>query len=199
MDRRSLLQVHRGHRCCDRRRAFGPPTVGRGGGARGKSGLAPRLTKFGDLKYPTGFHQFDYVNASAPKGGKASAIVLGTFDNFNSVVVGVKGTLAFGIDLIYNTLLVSSLDEVSSSYGLLAEAVSYPGRLFFRDVSPAGRKPNGTTASRSHRTTSCSPSIHSRSYSPRSAASYRQVVKAEKTGDRDVTFTFEGAGNANCR
>ena len=28
-----------------------------------------------------------------------------------------------------------------------------------------------------------------------SAASFRHVVKAEKTGDRDVTFTFEGTGN----
>jgi microcin C transport system substrate-binding protein len=31
--------------------------------------------------------------------------------------------------------------------------------------------------------------------SPMSAASFRHVVKAEKTGDRDVTFTFEGTGN----
>ena len=42
------------------------------------------------------------------------------------MVAGVKGTLAAGIDLIYDTLAVSSLDEVSSEYGLLAEALSYP-------------------------------------------------------------------------
>jgi microcin C transport system substrate-binding protein len=84
------------------------------------------LTKFGELKYPAGFKQFDYVNPNAPKGASASQIALGTFDNFNTVVTGVKGTLAQGIDLLYDTLLVPALDEVSSTYGLLAEAVSFP-------------------------------------------------------------------------
>ena len=31
------------------------------------------------------------------------------------------------------------------------------------------------------------------------AAYYRHVVKAEKTGDRDIKFTFDTPGNANCR
>ena len=84
------------------------------------------VSPFGDLKYPSGFKQFDYVNANAPKGGAARQIALGTYDNFNMVVDGVKGALAVGIDLNYDTLLVAALDEVSSGYGLLAEAVSYP-------------------------------------------------------------------------
>ena len=79
------------------------------------------VSPFGDLKYPSGFKQFDYVNAKAPKGGAARQIALGTYDNFNIVVDGVKGTLALGLDLNYDTLLVPALDEVSSSYGLLAE------------------------------------------------------------------------------
>ena len=84
------------------------------------------LSLFGDLKYPSDFKQFDYVNANAPKGGMVRQSALGTFDNFNVVVAGVKGSLAAGIDLIYDRLSVSALDEVSSGYGLLAEAVSYP-------------------------------------------------------------------------
>jgi microcin C transport system substrate-binding protein len=51
---------------------------------------------FGDLKYPTGFARFDYVNAKAPKGGSARQIALGTFDNFNPVVGLVKGALVQG-------------------------------------------------------------------------------------------------------
>ena len=51
--------------------------------------------------------------------------VIGTFDNFNSVVSGVKGVEAAGVELIYDTLLVSALDEVSTGYGLLAEAVNH--------------------------------------------------------------------------
>jgi microcin C transport system substrate-binding protein len=84
------------------------------------------VSLFEDLKYPAGFGHFEYVNPDSPKGGTAQQIALGTFDNFNSVVAGVKGSLAAGVDLIYETLLISSLDEVSSGYGLLAEGVSFP-------------------------------------------------------------------------
>ena len=49
-----------------------------------------------------------------------------TFDNLNQVVAGVKGTLAAGVDLLYDSLMAPALDEVSAEYGLLAESVSYP-------------------------------------------------------------------------
>ena len=49
------------------------------------------LSLFGDLKYPADFKRFDYVNPDAPKGGVARQISLGTFDNFNIAVAGVKG------------------------------------------------------------------------------------------------------------
>src|SRR3954464_4202541 len=84
------------------------------------------LSLFGDLKYPADFKQFDYVNANAPKGGAVRQMAFGTFDNFNLVVAGVKGSVAAGIDLVYDTLMVPALDEVSTEYGLLAEAVSHP-------------------------------------------------------------------------
>jgi len=84
------------------------------------------LSLYSDLKYPPGFKHFEYVNASAPKGGTARQIAIGTFDNFNTAVAGVKGSLAAGIDLVYETLSVSALDEVSSEYCLVAEAVSFP-------------------------------------------------------------------------
>ena len=84
------------------------------------------LSLFGDIKYPADFKHFDYVNPDAPKGGAARQIAVGTFDNFNIVVAGVKGSLAAGVGLIYESLMTPSLDEVSTEYGLLAEAVSHP-------------------------------------------------------------------------
>ena len=84
------------------------------------------LSLFGDLKYPPGFKRFDYVNPNAPKGGAARLGGLGTFDNFNLVVSGVKGNASAGLNELYDTLVVASLDEVSAEYGLLAEAVSHP-------------------------------------------------------------------------
>ena len=63
------------------------------------------LSLFGDVKYPADFKRFDYVNPDAPKGGVARQISIGTFDNFNLVVAGVKGSLAAGVALIYETLM----------------------------------------------------------------------------------------------
>jgi microcin C transport system substrate-binding protein len=84
------------------------------------------LSLFGDVKYPPDFKHFDYVNPTAPKGGLVRQVGIGTFDNFNQVVSGVKGSLAMGLDLVIETLTTPALDEVSSEYGLLAELVSYP-------------------------------------------------------------------------
>jgi microcin C transport system substrate-binding protein len=152
------------------------------------------LSLFGDLKYPLGFKQFDYVNANAPKGGTARQVAYGTYDNFNTVVAGVKGSLAAGIDLLYDTLAVAALDEVSSEYGLIAEAVKYPD-----DFSSASY---GLRAeAKWHDGAPITPDdvIFSfdafKRYNPQSASYYRHVVKAERTADREVTFTFDGPGN----
>ena len=85
---------------------------------------------------------------------------IGTFDSLN--FVPPRGSTPLGLGLIYDTLMVSSMDEVSTEYGLLADAVKYPGGLLVGDLSPA-RGANGMTASRSPLMTSSSPSTCSRS------------------------------------
>ncbi len=152
------------------------------------------LSLFGDLKYPTGFKQFDYVRGDAPKGGAVRQVALGTYDNFNLVVAGVKGALAAGIDFIYDTLSVSSLDEVSTEYGLLAEAVSYPD-----DFSSASYRLRAEAKFHDGKPVTPEDAIFSfdafKKYSPQFAAYYRHVVNVEKTGDREITFTFDSPGN----
>jgi microcin C transport system substrate-binding protein len=51
-------------------------------------------------------------------------LAVGTYDNFNVVIAGIKGQLAAGLEGLYDRLAASSLDEVASAYGLLTEAVS---------------------------------------------------------------------------
>jgi microcin C transport system substrate-binding protein len=152
------------------------------------------LSLFGDLKYPAGFKQFDYVNANAPKGGTVRELALGTFDNFNEVVAYVKGNLAAGIGLIYDTLLTSAQDEVTSGYGLLAEAVSYPS-----DFTSVTYRLRAEAKWHDGKPVTPDDVIFSfeafKKYSPMLSGYYRHVVKAEKSGDRDVTFTFDGPGN----
>jgi microcin C transport system substrate-binding protein len=152
------------------------------------------LSLFGDLKYQAGFKQFEYVNANAPKGGTARQTALGTFDNFNLVIAGVKGSLAAGVDLLYETLLMSSLDEVSSGYGLLAEGVSFPP-----DFSSASYRLRAEAKWQDGSPVTPDDVMFSfdafKKYSPQQSAYYRHVTKVEKTGDREVTFTFDGPGN----
>jgi len=152
------------------------------------------ISLFGDLKYPPGFKQFDYVNPQAPKGGVARQIAVGTYDNFNIAVAGVKGALATGIDFIYDTLLVSALDEVSSEYGLLAEAVRFPD-----DFSSVTYRLRAEAKWHDGKPMTPEDVIFSfqafKKYSPQLAAYYRHVVKAEKAGERDVVFTFDSPGN----
>jgi microcin C transport system substrate-binding protein len=152
------------------------------------------LSLFGDLKYPAGFKHFDYVNPKAPKGGAVRQIAFGTFDNFNIVISGVKGTIGGAVELIYDTLMTSALDEVSAEYGLLAEAVSYPAD--FSSVTYRLR-----AEARWHDGKPVTPDDVIFSFEvfkknhPQLSAYYRHVVKAEQTGERDITFTFDGPGN----
>ncbi len=152
------------------------------------------VSAFGELKYPSGFKQFDYVKANAPKGGAARQIAIGTFDNFNTVVAGIKGALALGVELNYDTLLVPALDEVSSDYGLLAESVSYPDN--FSSASYRLR-----AEAKWHDGTPVTPDdvVFSfdafKKFSAQAAANFQHVVKAEKTGDREVSFVFDAPGS----
>ena len=121
-------------------------------------------------------------------------IAFGTYDNFNMVVSGVKGTLAAGLELVYDTLMVSALDEVSTEYGLLAEAVSYP-----QDHSAVTYRLRANARWHDGKPVTPEDVIFSfdafKKNHPQLSAYYRHVVKAEKSGERDITFTFDSPGN----
>jgi microcin C transport system substrate-binding protein len=152
------------------------------------------LSLFGELKYPDGFKNFDYVNPQAPQGGTVRQIAFGTFDNFNSVVSGVKGSIAMGTELFTEALMTEALDEVSTEYGLLAEAVSYPD-----DFSSVTYRLNAKAKWHDGKPVTPEDVIFSfdafKTNSPQLGAYYRHVIKAEKTGEREVTFSFDGPGN----
>jgi microcin C transport system substrate-binding protein len=152
------------------------------------------LSLFGDVKYPADFKRYDYVNPDAPKGGVARQISIGTFDNFNYAVAGVKGTIAPAVAYIYETLSAGSLDEVSTEYGLLAEASQHPDDfawVIYR-LRKEGRWHDGKPVTPEDVIFSMETL---KKYSPRAAGYYRHVSKVEKIGDRDIKFTFDAPGN----
>jgi len=81
---------------------------------------------WGDLKYPAGFTNFDYVNPNAPQGGELRLVSnqrVSTFDKYNPFTI--RGSApAYLAALVFDTLLTPSLDETASAYGLLANDVS---------------------------------------------------------------------------
>ncbi len=146
----------------------------------------------GDIKYPKDFAHFDYVNPDAPKGGTVRLGVVGGYDSFNIFIP--RGSPAAGMGALYETLMTPASDEISGEYGLLAEAVKHPAD--FSSVTYRLRE-----GARWHDGKPVTPedvifSLNAlKQNHPRYAGYYRNVVKAEKTGEREVTFTFDQAGN----
>ncbi len=162
--------------------------------AGGEPGWRHALSLFGDIKYPADFKRFDYVNPDAPKGGVARMISIGTFDNFNIAVAGVKGSIAPAANLIYETLMARSQDEVATEYGLLAEAASHPDD--FAWVIYRLRKEAHWHDGKPVTPEDVIFSIEVlKKYSPMYASYYRHVEKVEKIGERDIKFTFDAPGN----
>ncbi len=154
-------------------------------------------------KYPADFKHFDYVNPDAPKGGTVKLQSQATFDNLNTAVF--RGDLAQGLlgaAPIYDSLMLSSLEEASTEYCLLCEWVSYPS-----DVSSVTFKLRDSAKWHDGQPITVDDVIFSMEvakgkdpntglpYNPAQAQYYKNVVKGEKTGDSEVTFTFDTKGN----
>jgi len=150
------------------------------------------LSYFGELKYPQGFPHFDYVNPDAPKGGKLSQGVIGTFNNLHPYID--KGRPAACIDigcmLIYDMLLKPSEDELASSYGLMAESVELADDFTWVNftLNPKARWHDGKPVTVedvvwTFKTIKSDAALGWKT-------SYKDIVAAEKVGPRTVRFHF---------
>ncbi|MBI2747634.1 MAG: ABC transporter substrate-binding protein [Burkholderiales bacterium] len=87
---------------------------------------AHAYAQFGDIKYAPGFTHFDYVNPAAPKGGEITLVPptrLSNFDKYNPYTL--KGSAPPGLNgLVFESLLIGTLDEPTTAYGLLAQDVT---------------------------------------------------------------------------
>ncbi|WP_020187145.1 extracellular solute-binding protein [Methylopila sp. 73B] len=150
------------------------------------------LSLFGDVKYPAGFPHFDYVNPDAPKGGAARLATQGTFDSLNPFIR--KGNPAAGAALLYDTLMTDALDEPATEYGLIAESVRHPAdwsSVTFR-LRPEAKFHDGSPVTAEDVIWSFETL---KRVNPMMGFYYQDVTKGEKTGEREVTFTFSGPGN----
>lgn len=152
------------------------------------------LSLTGEPKYAPGFKHPDYVNPQAPKGGRARLGALGTFDNFNPLVSGVKGNLAAHLMTLYEPLMTVALDEPATEYGLLAEAVAHPpdhSSVSFR-LRPEARWHDGRPVTAvdvvfSHQAW--------KRLSPQWSRLLAKVAGVDAVSEREVRFRFHEAGD----
>ena len=143
------------------------------------------LSLFDDVKYPADFKHFDYVNVDAPKGGRVRFGVLGSFDNLNPYTF--KGETGQAVN--NDALLTSSLDEASTEYGLVASAVWHPddrSMVIYR-LRPEARFHDGKAITAEDVIWSMQALRDSH---PFYNSYYKNIAKAEQSGDHEVTFSF---------
>jgi microcin C transport system substrate-binding protein len=151
------------------------------------------ISLMGQVSYPRDFKHFNYVNPDAPKGGRVRLSAEGVFDTFN--IAWPKGMPAPSLAaLVYQQLMDPSLDEISTEYGQLAEAVKHPD-----DFSSVTYRLRANAKWDDGQPVTAEDVIWSfnalTKNNPAYTFYYAGVTKVEKTGERDVTFTFDKPGN----
>jgi microcin C transport system substrate-binding protein len=152
-------------------------------------------TQIEPLKYTADYKHFAYVNPDAPQTGRLRLGILGTFDSLNAFTIsGDPVDPGLGKGLVVESLMRSALDEPSSEYALLAEGLWFPedfSQVVFR-LNEKAQFSDGVPVTPADVIFSFEAQ---KANSTQAAAYYKDVIRAEQTGDREVTFPFSVKGN----
>ena len=148
----------------------------------------------GSPRETAGFAHFPYVNPDAPKGGRVTFAMQGSYDSLNPLIV--RGEPADGVrDYVYESLLARANDEPFTLYGLIAESVETPPDRSYVEftLDPRAKFSDGVPITVddvifSHALLRDHGRPNHRSY-------YKKVIKVEQTGERKVRFTFDQSGD----
>jgi peptide/nickel transport system substrate-binding protein len=150
------------------------------------------IAMHGEPLLPENFDHVRYVNPQAPKGGRLTQGVLGTFDSINPFIV--KGLALSQIrGYVVESLLARGYDEPFTLYGLLARTVETDADRSYVTfaLDPAAKFSDGTPVLAEDVIFSWQllrdkgrPNFHTY---------YAKVAKAEVLSDRVVRFDLAGA------
>ena len=159
--------------------------------------MAERLTAIamhGRPKLPPGFASFPYADPAAPKGGRMTLGVQGSFDSLNPLIV--RGVPAAGIrDLQIETLMARGLDEPFTLYGLIAESLDMPedrSEVTFH-LDPKARFSDGTPITADD--VIFTLELLRSKGRPNHRTYYKKVTKAERLSEHDVRLVLDGSGD----
>jgi len=152
------------------------------------------IAMIGEPALPADFQHLPYVDPDAPKGGKVTYGVVGTFDSMNPFIVQGGTTSARGLrdpvfgNLVYESLLARSDDEAFTLYGLIAESIDTPPDRSWVEftLNPSAKFSDGKPITVND--VIFSFEILRDRGRPNYKAYYSKVESVERTGDRGVRF-----------
>ena len=155
------------------------------------------LAMHGQPALSADFKHLPYANPDAPKGGRITYGVLGTFDTLNPYAV--RGVAAQGLTpplgLVVQSLMMRSADEPFTLYGSIAESIDVPddrSSVSFR-INPKAKFSDG------HPITSediaFTWGLLKEKGKPNMRASYGKVQKIETPDSSTIRFDLSGVGD----
>jgi peptide/nickel transport system substrate-binding protein len=150
------------------------------------------IAMHGEPALPENFAQFRYVDPDAPKGGRLTVGVLGTFDSLNPLIV--KGVPAQSLrGYVIESLLARGYDEPFTLYGLLARSVETDATRSFVTFNLDERAKFSDGMPVTPEDVVFSWRLLRDKGRPNFRTYYAKVNKAEKVGERSVRFDLSGA------
>jgi peptide/nickel transport system substrate-binding protein len=140
------------------------------------------------------FQHVRYVNPAAPKGGRITQGVVGTFDSLNPFIVkGLAPTQIRGY--VIESLMARGYDEPFTLYGLLAQSVETDDDRTFVTfhINPAAKFSDGKPVTAAD--VIFSWEILRDKGRPNFRTYYSKVAKAEALSERTVRFDLTGAND----
>lgn len=174
------------------------PNVSLAGNKTGKK--LHGLSAFGELKYPVGYTHFEDAVLDAPKGGKFVFMPsnwtfnqnIQTFNTLNSFVL--KGDAPPRMELCYDSLMISSLDEPDSVYCALSKSVeiSEDRNSYTFELRPEARFNDANRTPVTAGDAAFSYNILSENGHPSIVQALRNLKSAEAISDHVFRLTFNG-------
>jgi peptide/nickel transport system substrate-binding protein len=152
------------------------------------------IAMHGEPAYAAGFSHFNYANPSAPKGGKLTQGIVGTFDSINPFVI--RGNPFQQLrGYVVESLMVRSQDEPFTLYGLIASAVETDDARSFVafTIDPRARFSDGRPVTVED--VLFSWNLLREKGRPNHRLYYGKVVKAAKIAPNRVRFDFGNGGD----
>ncbi|MBA2127806.1 ABC transporter substrate-binding protein [Hyphomicrobium methylovorum] len=148
----------------------------------------------GEPLFGEDFRAFPYVNPDAPKGGRLTLGVLGSFENLNPLIV--QGVAAAGVrEFSVESLMARSLEEPFTLYGLLAKTIDVASdhKSVTFEIDPRARFSDNTPVTPADVITSFE--LLKAKGRPNHRTYFEKVTKAEVIDNGKVRFTFEDAND----